>query len=272
METKTIIRPSGKIQFLSLKEIWPYRELLLTFVKRDIQVRYRQTVIGGLWAIIQPLSTMVIFSFFFGHLAKISGGGVPYPIFSYAGLLLWTYFTNALTNSSGSMVASISLITKVYFPRIIIPMAATLTGILDYVVASIVLVGLMLYYQIMPTIAILLVPLTVVLTWFLAMGMGFWLSAINVKYRDVGYVLPFFIQLMLFMTPVIYPTSIAPNFKYLLMLNPMTGIIDAHRAMFLGNVPINWGGLGISVVLILIILISGSAYFKSVEKYFADII
>lgn len=272
METKTVIRPSGKLQFLNLKEIWPYRELLFSFVKRDIQVRYRQTILGGLWAILQPFSTMVIFSFFFGHLAKISSGGVPYPIFSYAGLLLWTYFSNALTASSQSMIASISLITKVYFPRIIIPMASTMTGILDYLIASIVLVGLMLYYQIVPTIAILLVPLTVFLTWLLAMGMGFWLSAVNVKYRDVGYILPFFIQLMLFMTPVIYPTSIAPNFKYLLMLNPMTGIIDAHRAMILGNVPINWGGLGISVVLILIILISGSAYFKSVEKYFADII
>jgi len=268
----TVIKPTGKLQFINVAELWGYRELILSFVKRDIQVRYRQTIIGGLWAIIQPLSTMVIFSFFFGHLAKISGGGVPYPIFSYAGLLLWTYFTGALTTSSGSMVASAGLITKVYFPRIIIPISATITGLLDYFVASVVLIGLMLYYQIVPTGFIFLVPVTLLLTWFLAMGMGFWLSAINVKYRDIGYILPFFIQLMLFVTPVIYPSSIAPNFKFLLSLNPMTGIIDAHRAMILGGLPINWVGLGISTILVFVILVSGSAYFKSVEKYFADII
>lgn len=271
-EQVTIIKPSGKLQFINLREIWAYRELLFSFVKRDIQVRYRQTVIGGLWAIVQPLFTMVIFSFFFGHLAKISGGGVPYPIFSYAGLLLWTYFTGAITSSSASMVASASLITKVYFPRIIIPIASTLTGLLDYAVASIVLIGLMFYYQIMPTGQILLVPLTLLLTWMLAMGIGFWLSAMNVKYRDIGYILPFFIQSLLFVTPVIYPSSIAPNFKFLLSLNPMTGIIDAHRAMILGGLPINWVSLGISSVLVIVILVTGAAYFKSVEKYFADII
>lgn len=268
----TIIKPTSKLHFINIKELWGYKELIASFVKRDIQVRYRQTVIGGLWAIIQPLSTMVIFSFFFGHLAKISGGGVPYPIFSYAGLLLWTYFTGAITASSNSMVASAGLITKVYFPRIIIPITATMTGLLDYCVASIVLIGLMFYYQIAPTVHILLVPITLLLTWMLAMGMGFWLSAVNVKYRDVGYVLPFFIQLMLFVTPVIYPSSIAPNFKFLLSLNPMTGIIDAHRAMILGGLPINWGNLGISAIMVVVILLSGSAYFKSVEKHFADII
>ncbi len=268
----TIIKPTNKLQFLNIQEIFNYRELLFSLVKRDLQVRYRQTIIGGLWAIVQPLTTMIIFSFFFGHLANISGGGVPYPIFSYAGLLLWTYFTGAITASSASMVASSSLITKVYFPRIIIPIAATITGLVDYAVASLVLIVLMFYYQIMPSTQILLVPLTLLLTWFLAMGMGFWLSAINVKYRDVGYVLPFFIQLMLFITPVIYPSSIAPNFRSVLALNPMTGIIDAHRAMILGGLPINWGALGISAVLVILIFVTGSAYFKKVERYFADII
>lgn len=268
----TIIKPTNKLQFLNIQEIFNYRELLFSLVKRDLQVRYRQTIIGGLWAIVQPLTTMIIFSFFFGHLANISGGGVPYPIFSYAGLLLWTYFTGAITASSASMVASSSLITKVYFPRIIIPIAATITGLVDYAVASLVLIVLMFYYQIMPSTQILLAPLTLLLTWFLAMGMGFWLSAINVKYRDVGYVLPFFIQLMLFITPVIYPSSIAPNFRSVLALNPMTGIIDAHRAMILGGLPINWGALGISAVLVILIFVTGSAYFKKVERYFADII
>ena len=268
----TIIKPTNKLQFLNIQEIFNYRELLFSLVKRDLQVRYRQTIIGGLWAIVQPRTTMIILSFFFGHLANISGGGVPYPIFSYAGLLLWTYFTGAITASSASMVASSSLITKVYFPRIIIPIAATITGLVDYAVASLVLIVLMFYYQIMPSTQILLVPLTLLLTWFLAMGMGFWLSAINVKYRDVGYVLPFFIQLMLFITPVIYPSSIAPNFRSVLALNPMTGIIDAHRAMILGGLPINWGALGISAVLVILIFVTGSAYFKKVERYFADII
>ena len=272
MSTETIIKPSKRIQFINLSEIWQYRELLLSFVKRDIQVRYRQTVIGGFWAILQPFSTMVIFSFFFGNLAKIPGGGVPYPIFSYTGLILWIYFTGAISSSSASMVASASLITKVYFPRIIIPIAATVTGLIDYLIASCILIVLMFYYHITPSISIFLLFIPIGLAWALAMGVGFWLSAINVKYRDVGYVLPFFIQLMLFVTPVIYPSSIAPNYQLLLSLNPMTGIIDAHRSMILGNNPINWVGIGISSAIVFIVILSGSAYFKSVEKYFADII
>lgn len=268
----TVIKPSKSIQFINLREIWAYRELLISLVKRDLQVRYRQTIIGGLWAIVQPLTTMVVFSFFFGKLAGIPGGGVPYPIFSYGGLLLWTYFTAALTTSSNSMVASSALITKVYFPRIIVPIASTITPLIDYLVASIVLIGMMVYFQIVPTQFAIFVPITVILTWFLAMGMGFWLSALNVKYRDIGFALPFFIQLLLFVTPVIYPSSIAPNFRTLLALNPMTGIIDAHRNLILGGLPVDWSALGVSAILVTIIFLSGSAYFKSVERYFADII
>ncbi len=271
-ETTIIIKPTKRMQFINLPEIWRYRELLLSLVKRDLQVKYRQTVIGGLWAIIQPFSTMVVFSFFFGRLAQIAGPGVPYPIFSYAGLILWTYFTGAITTASNSLVASSALITKIYFPRIIIPIATTITGLLDYLIASVVLIGLMFYYHIIPPSVIWFVPVTVFLTWTLAMGMGFWLSAINVKYRDVGYILPFFVQMLLFITPVIYPSSIAPNFKFLLSLNPMTGIIDAHRSMILGGLPVDWGALGLSTILVVSIFLTGSAYFKSVEKYFADII
>jgi lipopolysaccharide transport system permease protein len=271
-EQVIVIKPQKKISLPDLKEIWQYRELLLTFVIRDVKVRYRQTILGGLWAILQPFTTMIIFSFFFGYIAKISGDGVPYPVFSYAGLVLWIYFANALTAASISVVGSASLFTKVYFPRIIIPIAATMTGLMDYCVAIIMLFVLMAYYHIFPTFSVLFVPLIVLLTWVLAMGMGFWLSAINVKYRDVGYVMPFFIQLMMYITPVIYPVAIAPNYKNILQLNPMTGLVEAHRSVILNNHPFNLTSLTISIAIIILIFITGSMYFRSVERKFADIV
>lgn len=268
----TIIKPTKGLRFINIQELWQYRELFWAFVVRDIKVRYKQTLIGALWAILQPLTTMIVFSFFFGTIARIGSDGVPYPIFSYSGLILWTYFTSALTASSNSMVGASNLITKVYFPRIIIPLAATLTGLIDYAIASLILAALLIFFHITPPLAILSLPLLVVLTWILASGLGMFLAAINVKYHDVKYAIPFFIQLMLFFTPVIYPISIAPNFKNILMLNPMTGIIEAHRAVILGNHPINLISLGISVILTIVIFLAGSLYFRSVEKYFADII
>lgn len=271
-EPVTIIKPSPKLSFPDLKEVWNYRELLFTFVKRDLTVRYRQTIIGGIWAIIQPLTTMVIFSFFFGYLAKISGDGVPYPVFSYSGLVLWIYFANALSAASGSVVGAAGLFTKVYFPRLIVPLAASMTGIVDYFIALLILFGLMAFYQIMPPLIIVFLPLLVLLTWFLATGIGFWLSAINVKYRDVGFIMPFFIQLMMYMTPVIYPVSIAPNYKHILALNPMTGIIETHRAILLGIRDVNYTSLLFSVVITIIIFITGAIYFRSVERKFADIV
>jgi len=255
-----------------MPELWAYRELLFAFVIRDLKVRYKQTVIGAVWAILQPLSTMVVFTFFFGTIAKINSDGVPYPIFSYSGLILWTYFTGALSAASNSMVGATSLITKVYFPRVIIPLSATLTGLVDYLVAATILAVLLVYYAITPPLAMLLLPFLVLLTWLLASGLGMFLAAVNVKYHDVKYAVPFFIQLMLFFTPVIYPISIAPNFKTLLMLNPMTGIIEAHRALILGNIPVNLTSLGISIIMTILIFIGGAIYFRSVEKYFADII
>lgn len=271
-EKITIIKSKPKFQFLDIKEIWEYRELFKTFVVRDIKIRYKQTLIGGIWAVLQPFVTMVVFSFFFGTIMKIPSDGVPYPIFSYSGLILWMYFSGALSVASGSLVASSNLITKVYFPRIIVPLASTLTGLIDYAIASIILAFLFVYFQITPPVSIIFIPFIIILTWFLVSGIGLWLSAVNVKYHDVRYVLPFFIQLMLFFTPVIYPVSIAPNFQNLLMINPMTGIIEAHRAMMLGSAPINYVSLSLSVVITAIVFISGVFYFKSVEKYFADII
>lgn len=271
-EPITVIKAGKKLRFIDFKELWQFRELLQAFVVRDLKVRYKQTAIGVAWAILQPFATMVVFSFFFGTIAKIGSDGVPYPIFSYSGLILWSYFTTALTNASNSMVNSAGLITKVYFPRVIIPISATLTGIIDYGVAAVIVLGMLVYFHIVPPIGIVLVPLLVLLTCTLAIGMGLWLSAINIKYRDVKFAVPFFIQLMLFFTPVIYPVSIAPTFKNILMFNPMTGIIEAHRALILGNHPVNLLSLVVSIVITVIIFVSGAIYFRSVERNFADII
>lgn len=271
-EQAIVIEPERPLSLPKIGEIWKYRELLLTFVIRDLKVRYRQTVIGGLWAILQPFTTMVVFSFFFGYIANISGDGVPYPVFSFAGLILWTYFANALSTASASVVGQSGLFTKVYFPRIIIPIAATLTGLVDYTVALVILFVLMGFYGIFPTAIVAIVPLIVGMTWLLAMGLGFWISAINVKYRDIAYIMPFFIQLLMYVTPVIYPISIAPNFRSVLMLNPMTGIMEAHRAIILGNRAVSIEAIVISLAMTVLILITGALYFRSTERKFADIV
>jgi len=272
MTEVTIIKPKKGLIPIDFKEIYKHRELLWAFIVRDIKVKYKQTVIGGLWAILQPFLTMVIFSFFFGKIAKIPSEGVPYPIFSYSGLLLWTYFANSVSNASNSMVGGASLITKVYFPRIILPISATLRGLLDYAIAGLIIFGFMFFYKFTPSIYLFLLPLILFFTWMLAAGIGFWLSAIDVKYRDVKYVFPFFIQLWIYATPVIYPASVAGKFEWVVKLNPMSGLIEAHRAMILGHQGINFGMLGISALFAVIIFISGAFYFKSVERYFADII
>ncbi len=271
-EPVIVIKPSPRISFPDLRELWDYRELMLTFVIRDLKIRYRQTVIGGLWAILQPFTTMIIFSFFFGRIAKIPSEGVPYPIFSYAGLVLWTYFANALSSASGSILGSSALFTKVYFPRIIAPVAATVTGLVDYGVALIIVIGLMIFYHVAPTPALLLLPLAILPAWMFALGLGFWIGSVNVKYRDIGYIMPFFLSLLLYMTPVIYPISIAPNFRNFLQLNPMAGVIEAHRAMILGHTAINFYSLGISYLISSIILVGGAIFFRSVERKFADIV
>lgn len=267
-----VIRPKNGLVPLDLKELSQYRELLWTLVLRDIRIRYKQTVIGGLWAILQPFLIMVVFTFFFGQIAKMPSEGVPYPLFSYSALVLWTYFAGAVSAASNSLIAGGSLISKVYFPRIICPLSATLGGILDYLIAASFVFGLMIYYQFAPTVYLLLLPLVLFLTWMLASGVGFWLAAINVKYRDVRYALPLFVQLWLFASPVIYPASSVFKYKWVIKLNPMSGLIEAHRAMLLGHQLINWEMLGGSTLLALVIFISGLFYFKSVERYFADVI
>jgi len=270
---KIVIEPKKGWVPVDLKEIWNYSEVLYFLAKKDIKVRYKQTVLGGLWAIIQPVCTMVVFTLFFGRLAKIPSDGIPYPIFVYAGLLPWTYFANTLAASGNSLVGSSHLITKIYFPRLIIPAASSLAGLLDFFIAMLILGALMIYYHVVPSIGILLFPVLVGLTFLCAMGVGLWLSALNVQYRDIRYVIPFLIQIWMFVSPVIYPVSMVKGkYQWLLALNPMGGVIKAYRASLLGHIPIDWLLLGLSTATIFVILVSGLYYFRRMEKHFADVV
>ncbi len=270
---KLIIRPKYGPLDLNWQELKEYRELLFFLALREIKIRYKQTIMGASWALLQPSFTMIIFTLIFSRLALMPSDGIPYPIFSYSGLLLWTYFSNALSQSSNSLVDNASLLSKVYMPRIFLPTAPCLSGLLDYGIAMSILVIMMAYYRFVPGISILLLPFIILLTFMLAAGVGYWLSSICVKYRDVKFILPFFIQLLLFVSPVIYPvTIVGENLKWLLYLNPMTGLIGAHRACLLGHIPVDFVGFGISAVLTILIFLSGILYLKHTEKYFADLI
>jgi len=267
----TTIKPTMGLVAIDWQEIWRYRELLVSLVYKNILVRYKQTVIGGLWAILKPLTTMIVFSFFFGKIAKIPSEGIPYPIFSYAGLLLWSYFSSAVAEASSSVVAQGGIISKVYFPRLIIPISATITGLVDYLIASVIMLGLMLYYNFVPDISILFLPLVLVMTWMLAFGVGLWLSAANAIYRDFQFLTGFLMSLWIYATPVIYPLSVAGRFKWIVLANPMSGLIEAHRAMWLGTGNIDGVAILISVVLTLLITISGLVFFKYFERTFIDV-
>ena len=269
----TVIRPRKTFSLKDIKELWQYRELLYFFSWRDLKVRYKQTAIGVAWAVLQPFITMVVFSVFFGKLAGIPSDGVPYPIFVYTGLLFWQFFSDALSETSNSLVANKSIITKVYFPRLILPISSVITKFIDFLIASSILVLMMFYYGYTPFVSGLwILPFLLLITFMASTGLGLFLSAVNVKYRDVRYALPFFIQLLLFVTPVIYPASIAGKYSKILALNPMTGVVQSARAALLGTTPINWILLLISSVACFIILLVGIAYFKKVERFSADII
>lgn len=267
-----VIRPSKGFLRLNLGDLWEYRELLYFLVWRDIKVRYKQTVLGAAWAIIQPVMTMIVFSIFFGRLAKVPSDGIPYPVFAFAALLPWQLFAFALTESSNSLVGSQNLITKVYFPRLVIPLASVLAGLVDFAIAFVVLFGLMLYYHITPTAAVAWLPLFVGLALATALSVGLWLSALNVKYRDVRYTIPFLTQLWMFATPVAYPSSLIPQpWRTWYGLNPMAGVVEGFRWALLGKS----GGPGlllwVSVAAVLILLVGGLFYFRRMESTFADI-
>jgi len=255
-----------------LRDLWVYRELLYLLMWRDVKVRYKQTLLGAAWAIIQPLFTMLLFTLFFGKLAGVPSDGVPYPIFAYAGLLPWTFFSSAVTNSGNSLVGSSNLITKVYFPRMIIPCAAVGAGLVYFAVAFVILLGLMIYYGVGVTWNITLLPLLVLATTLLAVGIGMWMSALNVKYRDIRYTLPFMLQLWMFASPIIYPLNFMPaKWRWALAINPLTGIIEGYRASLFGH-HFNWPILATSAWVTLALLVWSAVAFRRMEKSFADIV
>lgn len=275
----TVIEPTRGWVALRLRDVWEYRELLYFLIWRDVKVRYKQTLLGAAWAILQPTLTMVVFTVFFGGLARISSEGVPYPIFSYVGLLPWTFFAQGLTQSSNSLVGSSHLITKVYFPRLVIPLAAVLAGTVDFTLAFLVLLVLMVFYGVVPTAAALALPALLVLALATALGVGTWFSALNVEFRDVRYVVPFFVQIWLFVTPVIYPaTKVVDKLEqmglpgWLYGLNPMVGVVEGFRWALLGigtpPGPVIWTSAAVAAAL----LATGTAYFRRVERTFADVV
>ncbi|MBI4685885.1 MAG: ABC transporter permease [Nitrospirae bacterium] len=269
----TIKKQKG-LASVDFRELWKFRELLYTLAFRDIKVKYKQTALGALWAILQPFLTMIVFSVLFGTLAKVPSDGIPYPIFVYAGLLPWNYFSAALSSSGNSLVASSNLITKVYFPRIIIPASASLSGLLDFFIAFIILIGMMFFYHFTPSASgVLMIPILIFLTFLIAVGCGLWLSALNVEYRDFQYVTPFLVQIWMFVTPVIYPITLFPEkYRWFLSLNPMAGIIEAFRSATLGHQSVNWNLLLISAGIGVLIFVTGLLYFRKVERLFADVI
>src|SRR5512138_260959 len=267
------IRPTTGLAALNLVDLWTYRELVAFMIWRDIKVRYKQTLLGAAWAILQPLLTMLVFNFVFGTVAKVPTDGVPYPIFSYAALLPWGMFTAALNTASRSLTANQNMVTKIYFPRLVLPLASVLGGLVDFAIAFVILIVLMIYYKVTPTAAVWLLPLFLLLTIVTALGVALWLSAINVQYRDVNYVLPFLTQFWLFLTPVAYSVKvISDKWQLVYSLNPMAGVVNGFRWALLGT---NSGpnlNMAISVAISLVVLVSGLFYFRSMERSFADTI
>jgi len=267
------IEPTNGWISLRLMDLWEYRELLGIFVWRDLKVRYRQTVIGVLWAVIQPLLTMVIFSIFFGKLAKVPSDEIPYPIFSYAALVPWTFFANTINQASNSLVNSADMIKKIYFPRITMPIAAMLAGFVDFVLAFVILLGMMLYYGILPTINLLWFPVFIILAMATSLGVSFWLSALNVQFRDVRYMIPFITQAWLFATPVAYPSSLLTEpWRTLYGLNPMVGVVEGFRWALLGTDTAPGPMIIVSFIVSFGLLFSGIYYFRRTERIFADVI
>jgi len=267
------IKPSRGWVLPQIRDVWVYRGLLYFLVWRDLKVRYKQTVLGILWAIIQPFFLMVIFSVFFGRLARIPSEGIPYPIFAYAALLPWTYFAQSLNACNNSLVGNSHLITKVYFPRLIIPISSVLSGLVNFGISFSILLAMMLYYQITPTLAALLLPFLTIMAMATALGAGLWLSALNVQYRDIRYAISFLIQFWFFATPVVYPSNLVPNkWRLIYALNPMVGIVEGFRRALLGKGQIIGPMFILSIIIIVLLLVTGILYFRRMEKGFADVV
>ncbi len=268
-----VIRPTSGFVPLDLHEIWNYRELLYFLTWRDIKVRYKQTVLGIAWAVIQPLLMMIVFTLFFGRLAKIPSDGMPYPLFAFAALLPWQMFSRALTDASTSLVVNERLITKVYFPRLLVPASAVLATLVDFGIAFVLLLGMMVFYGVVPNQALVTLPLFILLALITALGVGFWLSALDAQYRDVRYTLPFLTQFWLFATPVVYPSSLVPEpWRLLYGLNPMVGVVEGFRWALLGREMPPDAMLAVSVIVSLVIFVGGLYYFSRMEKNLADVV
>jgi lipopolysaccharide transport system permease protein len=269
--TEWRIRPPQGWFELNLREMWESRELLYFFVWRDLKVRYKQTAIGVAWVVLQPLLAMLVFTFFFGRLAKMPSEGLPYPVFYYTALLPWMYFAASLTGATNTMVDNQNVITKVYFPRMFLPLSAVLSGLVDFAIGFLLLIGMIFYYHQVPTVAMLLLPLFLLLTVMTALAMGFWLSAMNAMYRDVRYVVPFLVQFWLFASPVAYPSSLVPaRWRWLYGLNPMAGVIEGFRWVLTGHGRVPGPLVFVSAGTVLFLLIGGVVYFQKVEVTIAD--
>jgi lipopolysaccharide transport system permease protein len=268
-----VIKPKKGWQFINFKDLLEYRDLFYFLVTRDIKIRYKQTVLGGLWAIIQPFFLMVIFSLFFGALANVPSEGIPYPIFNYSAMIAWTYFSNSVIGSSNSLVSNSSLMSKVYFPRLIVPLSPVIAFLLDFAISFIILIGMMFYFHIYPNITVLALPLLVIIIMLLASGVGTLLAALNAKYRDIQYTISFIMQFWMFASPVVYPVSMLPEkYHILYALNPMTGIIEGFRSALVGTTAFPTGLVLISALISILIFIAGTLYFRRTERYFADVI
>jgi len=266
-----VIKPTRGWAALNLRDLWLYRELIFFMTWRDLKVRYKQTVLGVGWAIFQPFLTMVVFSIFFGNLADVPSDGVPYPIFSYTALIPWTLFSKALQDASRSLVANSHMITKVYFPRIILPISSVLAGVVDFLIAFVVLLGMMFYFNITPTVNIWMLPLYLLLALITAIAVGLWLSALNVLYRDINYILPFLTQFWMYLTPIAYPSSMVPEqWQAIYAINPMTGVVEGFRWALLGTGQPPGLMTLVSAIVAVLLLISGMFYFKRMERLFAD--
>ncbi len=267
------IAPPGRLHALNLRELADYSELLYFLVWREIKVRYKQTVIGAGWAVIQPVATMLVFTLFFGRLAKIPSGGIPYPLFFYAALLPWTYFAGALSGATTSVVENQRVITKVYFPRVLLPLSAVFSGLVDFAIALVLLAGMALYYRVTPGPWLVFLPAFLLLAMLTALGAGLWLAALNALYRDVRYVMPFLVQFWLFASPVAYPSSLVPErWRTLYGLNPMVGVIDGFRWSVTGQNAPSWGLVAASASAVLVMLIVGLWYFRRMEATVADVV
>ncbi|OPY57410.1 MAG: Teichoic acid translocation permease protein TagG [Pelotomaculum sp. PtaU1.Bin035] len=258
---------------IDLKELTNYKQLLYFLVAKEIKVRYRQTVLGGLWVVIQPFFLMAVFTVFLGNLAKLPSDGIPYPVFYFSAMLAWQYFAGTITRSGNSLIINMKLISRVYFPRLLIPLTPSLAGLPDFSISFMVLIGIMLYYHIYPTVMILFLPFLVLLLVLSASGAGLFLAALSVKYRDIPMTIPFILQMWMFASPVVYPASMVPvKYRLVYALNPVAGVIEGFRAALLGTIPFPWHIILVSAIASIILLISGLIYFQQVERFFADII